>query len=270
MTEMKKTARRITSKGICALAAVFLLAAAVILCMLRPGIADSAVRKTNDLLHPGQNDSWAYAMGKILCIGDSLTEGAYFGAGMDGAAIEQNYPYYLGRMLNTEVVNAGVGGYSASDWYIEKAGDYDYTDYDTVIIWLGTNNGLTDTLDTDVDPFGGYNDFAETETGYYCRIIETVKDATPDARIVLMNIFATKGDVKTTNETINKIAAKYDLHVIDTKSLSMDKNTDLHAGLKNPHFGKGGNIAAARLIIRDMGNYFAERPLRCEYGLSVS
>ena len=88
-------------------------------------------------------------MGKILCIGDSLTEGAYFGAGMDGAAIEQNYPYYLGRMLNTEVVNAGVGGYSASDWYIEKAGDYDYTDYDTVIIWLGTNNGLTDTLDTD-------------------------------------------------------------------------------------------------------------------------
>ena len=85
-----------------------------------------------------------------------------------------------------------------------------------------------------------------------------------------MNILANKGDVKTTNETINKIAAKYDLHVIDTKILSMDKNTDLHAGLKNPHFGKGGNIAAARLIIRDMGNYFAERPLRCEYGVSTA
>ena len=83
----------------------------------------------SELLDPNRNDNWAYAMGKILCIGDSLTEGTYFGAGMDGAAIEQNYPYYLGRMLNTEVVNAGVGGYSASDWYIEKAGDYDYTDY---------------------------------------------------------------------------------------------------------------------------------------------
>ena len=267
---MKKAVHRISIKGICASAAVFLLAAAVMLCVLRPGVTGTAVRKVNELLDPNRNDNWAYAMGKILCIGDSLTEGTYFGAGMDGAAIEQNYPYYLGRMLNTEVVNAGVSGYSASDWYIEKAGDYDYTDYDTVIIWLGTNNGLTDTLDTDVDPFGGYNDFAETETGYYCRIIETVKDANPYARIVLMNIFATKGDVKTTNETINKIAAKYDLHVIDTKSLSMDKNTDLHAGLKNPHFGKGGNIAAARLIIRDMGNYFAERPLRCEYGVSTA
>ena len=30
-------------------------------------------------------------------------------------------PRYLGRMLNTEVVNAGVSGYSASDWYIEKS-----------------------------------------------------------------------------------------------------------------------------------------------------
>ena len=34
------------------------------------------------------------------------------------------------------------------------------------------------------------------ETGYYCRIIGTVKDANPDARIELMNIFATKGDEK--------------------------------------------------------------------------
>lgn len=270
MTGMKKTAHGITAKGVCAATAVFLLAAAVMLCALHPGIADNAVRKVNELLFPGRNDSWAYAMGKILCIGDSLTEGAYFGADNGGAAIVQNYPYYLGRMLNTEVVNAGVSGYSASDWYIEKAGDYEYTEYDTVIIWLGTNNGLTDTLDADVDSFDDYNDFAETETGYYCRIIETVFESNPNARIVLMNVFASKGDVKVTNKTINKIAVKYDLHVIDTESLSMDESTDLHAGLKNPHLGKGGNIAAARLIIRDMGNYFAERPIRCEYGQSVS
>ena len=267
---MKKAAHRITIKGICAAAAVLLLAAVVMLCVLRPGIADTVERKATELLDPDRNDNWAYAMGRILCIGDSLTEGAYFGADMGGAAIEQNYPYYLGRMLNTEVVNAGVGGYSASDWYIEKAGDYEYADYDTVIIWLGTNNGLTDTLDTDVAPFSDYNDFAETETGYYCKIIETVLEANPRARIVLMNVFASKGDVKITNKTINKIAAKYDLHVIDTTSLSMDKDTDLHAGLKNPHLGKGGNIAAAQLIIRDMGNYFAGRPIRCEYGVSAA
>lgn len=270
MTGTTKTARRITIKHICTAAAVFLLASFVMLCALCPGIADSAVSRAAGLLHLNRNDSWAYAMGKILCIGDSLTEGSYFGADMGGAAIEQNYPYYLGRMLNTEVINAGAGGYSASDWYIEKAEDYRYAEYDTVIIWLGTNNGLTDTLDTDVSPFGDYNNFAETETGYYCRIIETILEANPKARIVLMNIFASKGDVKVTNETINKIAAKYDLHVIDTKSLSMDRSTDLHAGLKNPHLGKGGNIATAQLIIRDMGNYFAEHPVRCEYGLSMS
>lgn len=267
---MKKAAHRISIKGICASAAAFLLAALVMLCVLRPGVTGTAVRKVNELMDPNRNDDWAYAMGKILCIGDSLTEGAYFGADMTGAAIKQNYPYYLGRMLNTEVVNAGVSGYSASDWYVEKAEDYEYTEYDTVIIWLGTNNGLTDTLGTDVEPFSDYNDFAETETGYYCKIIETVMDANPNAWIVLMNVFASKGDVKTTNEVINKIAERYHLPVIDTESLSMDKNADLHAGLKNPHFGKGGNIAVAQLIIRDMGNFFAGRPIRCEYGVSVS
>ena len=97
---MKKAVHRISIKGICASAAVFLLAAAVMLCVLRPGVTGTAVRKVNELLDPNRNDNWAYAMGKILCIGDSLTEGTYFGAGMDGAAIEQNYPYYLGRMLN--------------------------------------------------------------------------------------------------------------------------------------------------------------------------
>ena len=42
------------------------------------------------------------------------------------------------------------------------------------------------------------------------------------------------------------------------------------AGLKNPHPGKRGNIAAAQLIIRDMGNYSAGLPVRFEYGLSMS
>ena len=42
------------------------------------------------------------------------------------------------------------------------------------------------------------------------------------------------------------------------------------AGLKNPHPGKRGNIAAAQLIIRDMGNYFAGLPVRFEYGLCMS
>ena len=110
-------------------------------CVLRPGVTGIAVRKVNELLDWNRNDNWAYAMGKNTVHRRQPDRRHVFSAGMDGSAIEQNYPYYLGRMLNTEVVNAGAGGYSASDWYIEKAGDYDYTDYDTVIIWLGTNNG---------------------------------------------------------------------------------------------------------------------------------
>lgn len=61
---MKKAVHRITIKGICAPAAVFLLAVLVVLCVLHPGITDTAVRKVNKLLDPNRNDDWAYAMGK--------------------------------------------------------------------------------------------------------------------------------------------------------------------------------------------------------------
>ena len=33
-----------------------------------------------------------------MCIGDSLTEGAYFDTSHNGATIIENYPYYLAKM----------------------------------------------------------------------------------------------------------------------------------------------------------------------------
>jgi len=211
------------------------------------------------------DDSWAYAMDNIICVGDSLTEGARFNGDKLGI-ISQSYPHYLGRMLSAEVTNAGASGYSASDWYEEKIDQYDFADYDCAVIWLGTNEGYTDTLAEDVEAYGSYQDYAKTETGYYCRIIERIKEQNPDCLILLMNIYASKSDVELSNQVIDKIAQRYDLHVIDTQSLNMD-NTQLHAGRTNPHMGKAGNIAAARLIVEDVSRWLAEAPVRCEFGL---
>ena len=120
---------------------------------------------------------WAYNLWKVLCIGDSLTSGASYGEAWGekapaGSSIDQNYPRILGRMLNAEVTNGGVSGWSASDWYTNEVPKYNFANFDTFIIWLGTNNGLTDTLDADVNQYTDFNDFAETETGYYCKIID--------------------------------------------------------------------------------------------------
>ena len=213
---------------------------------------------------------WAQAMWKVLCIGDSLTSGANYTEEWGeqtspGASIDQNYPRMLGRLINGEVTNAGFSGYSASTWWNSKHSSYTYNDYDTFIIWLGTNNGLTDTLDTDVDPYDDYNDFAETETGYYCKIIEKIKEENKSCLIVLTKIFASKDSVSETNTTIDHIAEKYNLPVIDNSDLGAGAHPELHGGINNPHFGKAGNAFVANRYVARVSEWFAENPLRCEY-----
>lgn len=221
---------------------------------------------------------WSYAMWKVLCIGDSLTSGASYREewgeiAWPGASLDENMPRILGRMLGAEVDNGGFSGYSASTWYnaqqdgtINSNRPYDFSKYDTFFIWLGTNNGLTDTLDSDVNRYSDYHNFANTETGYYCKLIEDIKAHNSDCLIVLVKVFASKGDYEVTNRVIDKIATKYNLPVIDNSDLGTSQHIELHAGVYNPHFGKAGNIFIANRFITEMGKYFAENPLRCEYG----
>ena len=216
----------------------------------------------------------SYAMWKVLCIGDSLTSGAYYDEAWGeiatpGKSIDQNYPRLLGRMLGTEVTNGGFSGYSASNYYTEKLNTFDLSTFDTFIIWLGTNNGLTDTLDVDVEPYTDHNDYATTETGYYCKIIEAIKAANPSCLIVLTKIFASKGNVAVTNTVIDKIAAKYGLLVVDNSDISHTARPDLHCNISNPHFGKAGNLFIANRYIEQIGNYLNDDLLRCEFGITA-
>ena len=221
---------------------------------------------------------WSYAMWRVLCIGDSLTSGANYKEewgelAPTGASIDENIPRILGRMLCAEVDNGGFSGYSASTWYTKQQDGtindnhpYDFSKYDTFIIWLGTNNGFTDTLDVDVNPYSDYHNYANTETGYYCKLIEDIKAHNNDCLIVLVKVFASKGDWRVSNTVIDKIAEKYNLPVIDNSDLGPSEHIELHAGITNPHFGKAGNIYIANRYISELGKYFAENPLRCEYG----
>ena len=187
----------------------------------------------------------------VLCIGDSLTQGCYYNGGLQGhssgKAIAENYPYFLSKMSNWSVKNAGVSGYSSVHWWdaythqdelteevlINKFKGLNFADYDFYIIWLGTNgktvdgvtHGLTDTLETDVTPYSDYNDFADNGTGCYCKIISAIIEANPYARIVLGNVYATV-DVETTNTVINKIADLYSDNILGVISMAEFKKSE--------------------------------------------
>ncbi|WP_040191057.1 SGNH/GDSL hydrolase family protein [Clostridium culturomicium] len=202
---------------------------------------------------------------KVFCIGDSLTSGAYYDTIYNGKSIKESYPYYLSKKMRCSIVNGGWSGYSASEWWNTALPKYDLSLYDTFIIWLGTNNGLTDTLATDVDPFTNYNNFALTETGYYCKIINKIKEVSPNANIFLVSIFASKGNVPTTNTVIEKISVKYGTGYININSDGKLYPSDIYHPFGNAvHFGKIGNLEVATRIYNFINEYISTHPTNFE------
>lgn len=214
-----------------------------------------------------ENSKWKYAFDRICCIGDSLTSGAYYAGAWEGASIAQNYPSVLSRMLNTPVKNSGRSGASAKTWYTNNMNGLTLTDYGTFVIWLGTNEGLTDTISTDVDPYDDYTDFADTNTGYLCRTICQIKEAVPDAHIMICTVFATSGNLTTTNDVINQIATKYSLQLVDNSDLDNTNYPLYHSNAV--HFNKAGNIFVADRIKNAMISYVAPDGHNAEFGLTA-
>lgn len=217
-------------------------------------------KRLSALENPKEKPYWGFALRNILCIGDSLTEGAYFNEDITaGITIEESYPYYLGRMLNTNIVNGGHSGYSPSNWFTQHINDYRYDEFDAVIIWLGTNNAPTtaptDNPETDT-----------TETGYYQRIIERIKSENSDAFILMLSIFGSKSSMTLAKKYIQQIADKYNIPLLDMSDISQTTYPELHNGINNPHFGKAGNIFIANRIKNYLYSYFSENPLLCEFG----
>lgn len=158
----------------------------------------------------------------VFFIGDSITEGAYgtIPAG-DANVRPQNYPYFFGLYTGAAVHNYGKSGYTPKMYYDHELLQIDFAAAPAaVIIMLGTNEGLTDTLeaDTQADNYTGY---ADTQTGSYAKIIEYIQEKTAgQTKIILMTIPVTtrrsSDHLTTTNKVIREAAAKYGLNVIET------------------------------------------------------
>ncbi len=236
--------------------------------------------KTNDGMLSGLYDSvenlgnnvtsnWQIACGNILCIGDSLTDGLYppNAQGVyDVGLIKENYPYYLGRYLNAEVDNYGKNGSHPSDMLTRLTNlQLDYTKYDTCIIWLGTNGGLSS---DDIATSG-------TETYCYQQIIDMIKNANTNIKFILMKVFTTGSiwnnvppdSVADTNTAIDLLATNNDItDVIDNSDLAYTNYPHLHNNIANTHFGKSGNMFIAQRIVKHLSDTLNDNNV--EFGLT--
>lgn len=178
----------------------------------------------------------------IIFIGDSLTAG-----GSAGKA-ENSYPSRFGQITGVSATNAGVSGANPTSWLANEYDKYTYTDYDLAFIELGTNLGLSNTLDTDVNQYDSYEDYADTNTGNYCRMIEKIKNANPKLFMVLV---ISPNMPTSTSNVIFAIGEKYDMPVIDLRSIVEDLLNDKYRYAPgNIHQNALGYMAKARAVYK--------------------
>ncbi len=215
---------------------------------------------------------WEYALDDVLCIGDSLTAGVPPNTSTMPNPIRQNYPYYLGRMINASVENAGLSGASVKSWYANKYSNYNMTEYNAVVVFLGTNGNLTDTLADDVEPYDDYNDYADTNTGYYCRLIESIIHDNSNCIIVLVNVWSVSNPASltdTTRSVIRQIGAKYGLPVVETYDLRYAISPELHGNINNVHMTKAGYLVLANRICSTLRDYLNSNRMTANTGMTA-
>lgn len=203
---------------------------------------------------------------KILCLGDSITHGVDGDPekSIDYNWNQANYTYnnYILDIIGCYSTDAGYPGANASSYYKMMRGQsigvsytpfpFTLTNYNIFTIMLGTNQGLTDTVDEDTNA-ENYENYSDTNTGNYCKIIEYIYSQVPSAQIILLtppyanDRTGRVEQLELTRNVIIKIASKYNLPYIDVYKESGISQTTLatYAPYDNLHLSR--NIGYKKL-----------------------
>lgn len=199
----------------------------------------------------------------ILCIGDSLTVGA---SGNGNEILTKNYPHFLRKLTVAETTIKGHGGYSAKQvWDEYISASTDLSSFDCAVIYLGTNGGLTDTVDSDCNA-SDYTQNADTNTGCYGKIIGKIKGDAPNCKI-----FCVAGPSEnirreeTMNPAVRELASYYNVGLIDIeKSVLADDGSVgsqkryTYRPVDAIHYNRLGYMTLANMLYDSMSDFMSK------------
>lgn len=185
------------------------------------------LRQFQELMNSVPDIKYEQYFNRLICIGDSLTNGATGGSA--SVNLQTNYPYYLNKRIDSAIVRVQAqGGASATDIWNNLVHNYNYSDFDIAVIYLGTNHGLTDTVSTDCHT--DYSENADTNTGNYGKIIGRIKETSPHCKIYLVagpNEYIRREN--TMNPAVRSLAAFYSVNLIDLENSILSDNGNIQS-----------------------------------------
>lgn len=166
----------------------------------------------------GESIKWnpIAAFSNLVCVGDSLTFSQVYTSSSASRQAYRPYPQILSKLCGNEYEILAVGGATAKSCWDSFGAQVVAKENPLAIIYLGTNAGISDTLDTDVvgdNP----NGWADNNVGCYCRFVQKFKNL--GYKVLLLKIWTTSGtggsDLANTNSAIDHIASRFGCAVMD-------------------------------------------------------
>lgn len=205
-------------------------------------------------LKPWQTIQYAKIHSNVLFVGDSLTEGYYSAENINKA---MSYPSVLGKFCGWTVDNKGQSGITALGWWQSQGQKVNFADYDALFIYLGTNGGLTDTIEEDTQS-GSYDTFAETNTGGYCAICAKARAVNPTIKIYIVVHNTDPSTQSVTARVTMEIAEKYGgivLEVMDDTYFDLSESL-YHTDLT--HYNAYGYYCLALTLLSQLEKYIGD------------
>lgn len=197
----------------------------------------------------------------LVAIGDSLTKGVVYTAANTSRIANRPWPKVMQKICGFDNLSIyAEGGKNAE--YIWDTFNQQFaipqTGKTLCIVFLGTNGGFTDTLDTDAPSSADPSTWNMTKrVACYARIVKTFYGF--GCNILLIKPWAVgEGDLSATHNVIDGVAERYGCAVISAGSI---KSNDFkyhcyptHNGVNLLHFNELGYAHFASAIINEIGN----------------
>ena len=182
------------------------------------------LKKTDSRLNELEADGNVLAaFNNIICIGDSLTDSQVWTGNASVRRAYRTYPQILGKLCGTDSVTAYAqsGDTTIANWNRYNSQVSSQTNA-LAIIYLGTNGGLTDTLDEDAPADTDPSTWADTNTGCYAKWVDKLLSL--GYKVLLIKPFGTSSQTTAlTKEVVGKIGARFGAAVLESFRSADDK-----------------------------------------------
>lgn len=190
---------------------------------------------------PYYNDVFS-AFTNIICVGDSLTYSQVYTSENGNRQAYKPWPSVIGQMSGASVSNMGYSGDDGIASWNRWKDSFESKTNALAIIYLGTNHGFTDTLDTDAPSGQPYTSWADTNTGCYAKIIAKLQDLGYKVLLVKPWVVSSPGVLSDTQKVVDDAGTRFGCSVVGPISNS---NAEFHywpdhQGTNNTHMNDLG------------------------------